>query len=195
MRIVIITVSDRASKGIYEDRSGPEIERIIAEAYPARVVQAAPPAAYPARAVDIEKTIVPDEEGAIIRAFDAAIAPAGLSAADGGSADGGSATAGNAHPADWIITTGGTGIGPRDRTADVTAGYCDYLLPGIAETLRAESYKETPNAMLSRGTAGVKGNTIIVNFPGSVKGASLCTRVILPILEHALLMMRGEGHG
>ena len=95
---------------------------------------------------------------------------------------------------DFIITTGGTGIGPRDITPRVTTAYCDSLLPGIAEILRAESYKETPNAMLSRGVAGIKNGTIIVNFPGSVKAVRLCTRVLAQVMEHALDMMEGAGH-
>jgi molybdopterin biosynthesis enzyme MoaB len=60
--------------------------------------------------------------------------------------------------------------------------------------LRAESYRETATAVLSRGYAGIKDNTIIVNFPGSVKAVRLCTRVLIPVMEHALGMLRGEGH-
>jgi molybdopterin adenylyltransferase len=96
--------------------------------------------------------------------------------------------------ADFILTTGGTGISPRDVTPEATSNYCDRELPGIAEILRAESYKETPTAVLSRGYAGIKGNTIIVNFPGSVKAVRLCTQVLIPVMEHALSMLHGEGH-
>lgn len=95
---------------------------------------------------------------------------------------------------DWIITTGGTGISPRDVTPEATQEYCDKALPGIAEILRHESYKETPFSMLSRGYAGAKGNTIIVNFPGSSKAVELCTRCILPLLKHGQEMFKGRGH-
>jgi molybdopterin adenylyltransferase len=119
---------------------------------------------------EIRQEIVPDEVQAINEAFEA-------------------------HTdADFILTTGGTGISSRDVTPEATRSYCERELPGIAEALRAESYRETPTAVLSRGIAGIRGNTIIVNFPGSVKAVRLCTRVLIPIMEHALGMLRGEGH-
>lgn len=95
---------------------------------------------------------------------------------------------------DYILTTGGTGLSPRDITPDVTREVCEREIPGISEMLRFESYKETKNAVLSRGYAGVRGKTIIINFPGSVKAVTLCTHLVLPILEHAQKMLRGEGH-
>lgn len=156
MRVSVITISDRAARGVYEDRSGPEIESLIAEYLPA---------------AQIERSIVPDVREKIKAAFE------------------------DHAGADFILTTGGTGIGPRDLTPDVTESYCDRLLPGIAELLRSESYKETPQAMLSRGVAGIKGNTVIVNFPGSQKAVRLCTRLLVPIMEHAVDMMAGGGHG
>ena len=155
MRLSVITISDRAASGKYEDLSGPEIESLILERFPEAVVR---------------RLIVPDEPERICAAFDECAA------------------------SDYIITTGGTGISPRDRTPEVTEAYCDRSLPGIAEVLRSESYAETPFAMLSRGYAGVKDGTIIVNFPGSLKGARLCTRVLLPVIEHGIRMLRGEGH-
>jgi len=96
---------------------------------------------------------------------------------------------------DWIITTGGTGLSPRDVTPEVTARYCDRAVPGIAEILRAESYKETPFAMLSRGFAGMKGRTVIVNLPGSPRAVRQCMRILLPVMEHAAETARGKGHG
>lgn len=95
----------------------------------------------------------------------------------------------------WIITAGGTGISPRDVTPEATEEYCDIPLPGISEILRSESYRETPNAMLSRGYAGMKGNTVIVNIPGSVKAAEFCTGIIIPVIKHAQDMIKGKGHG
>ena len=96
--------------------------------------------------------------------------------------------------ADWIITTGGTGIGPRDRTPEVTGEFCERLLPGIAEMLRRESCRETPFAVFSRGICGIRGRTMVVNLPGSVKAVNLGARLLLPLLEHGPRMLRGEGH-
>ncbi len=96
--------------------------------------------------------------------------------------------------ANCILTTGGTGISPRDNTPEVTKQFCEKELPGISEALRAASLKETPMAMLSRGYAGIRGNTMIINFPGSLRAVKLCTRVVLPIISHATAMFRGEGH-
>ncbi len=93
-----------------------------------------------------------------------------------------------------ILTTGGTGISPRDNTPEVTKQFCEKELPGISEALRAASLKETPMAMLSRGYAGVRGNTMIINFPGSLRAVKLCTSVVLPIISHATAMFQGEGH-
>ncbi len=94
----------------------------------------------------------------------------------------------------YILTTGGTGLSRRDVTPEVTEKFCEKELPGISETLRFESLKETKNAMLSRGYAGIKGQTIVINFPGSVKAVRLCTKVILPILKHGIMMINGESH-
>ncbi len=95
---------------------------------------------------------------------------------------------------DYIITTGGTGISKRDITPEVTKSVCDIELPGIAEMLRAESYKETKFAVFSRGTAGIRKKTIIINFPGSVKAVTLCAKLIVPILEHGIKMMNDGKH-
>ena len=95
---------------------------------------------------------------------------------------------------DYIITTGGTGISKRDITPEVTKSVCEMELPGIAEMLRSESYKETRFAVFSRGIAGIKKNTIIINFPGSVKAVTLCTKLILPLLEHGISMMNDGKH-
>jgi molybdopterin adenylyltransferase len=95
---------------------------------------------------------------------------------------------------DVILTTGGTGLGPRDITPDVTEKFCDRLVPGIAEYLRAGSIRQTVNASLSRAVAGQKGRTLVVNLPGSVKGASFCAELLVPVLVHAFGMAWGEGH-
>jgi molybdopterin adenylyltransferase len=94
----------------------------------------------------------------------------------------------------FIITTGGTGISERDITPEVCRKYCSKELPGISETLRARSYIKTPNAMLSRGYAGIRKDQIIINFPGSVKAVQTCTNIIIPIMEHSISMTQGKGH-
>jgi molybdenum cofactor synthesis domain-containing protein len=95
---------------------------------------------------------------------------------------------------DLVLTTGGTGIGPRDRTPEATAAACERLVPGIAETLRARSLTVTPHAMLSRGVAGVRGATLIVNLPGSPGGARDGWEVVAPIAAHAASQLRGGDH-
>lgn len=96
--------------------------------------------------------------------------------------------------ADVILTTGGTGLGPRDVTVEATQQIADKLVPGIAEAIRAEGLKHTPNAMLSRGIAVIRGKTLIVNLPGSVKGATQSCNVVIEILSHAKDMLAGGGH-
>jgi molybdenum cofactor synthesis domain-containing protein len=155
VKVCVLTVSDRAFRGEYEDLSGPAIEEILAKELPA---------------AEIRRVVVPDEESDVFDAFE------------------------KAADCDFILTTGGTGLGPRDITPDATARWCEKTLPGISEILRVESYRETPQAMLSRGYAGVKGKTVVVNFPGSVKAVNLCTRVLLPVMDHAVSMLSGGGH-
>ena len=96
--------------------------------------------------------------------------------------------------AEVVLTTGGTGLGPRDVTPEATIAVCDRLAPGIAEHLRAESAKVTPRAMLSRGVAGIRGTTLIINFPGSEKAARESFAFIADQLEHAVEMIAGGGH-
>ena len=95
---------------------------------------------------------------------------------------------------DIIITTGGTGFSPRDVTPEATMSVCDRLTPGLMEISRAEGYKKTPKAILSRGAAGIRNSTLIVNLPGSVKAVTECMQIIGPILPHAVKMMQGGGH-
>jgi molybdenum cofactor synthesis domain-containing protein len=91
-----------------------------------------------------------------------------------------------------ILTTGGTGFGPRDVTPEATLRVLDRQAPGIAEALRADGLKHTPFAMLSRGVSGMIGSTLVVNLPGSPKGVREGMAVLLPILNHALTLLRGE---
>jgi molybdopterin adenylyltransferase len=155
VKIAVITISDRASRGEYDDLSGPVIERDLMARFPAAVVS---------------RAIVPDEPDRILAALQSAAS------------------------SDFILTTGGTGISPRDITPEITAKFCDREIPGIADAIRSASLAEAPAAMLSRGYAGMRGTCIVVNFPGSVKAVRLCLQVIAPVMEHALRMLRGEGH-
>jgi molybdopterin adenylyltransferase len=155
VRVAVITISDRASRGQYADLSGPAVEKEVRALFPA---------------AEIARSLVPDEPVEILRALQE---HAGC---------------------DFILTTGGTGISSRDVTPEVTMGYCDKEIPGIAEALRAAAVAETPAAMLSRGFAGLRGTTVIVNFPGSVAAVTSCMKVLGPVMEHAVRMLKGEGH-
>lgn len=155
MKIAVITVSDRASKGIYADLSGPAIARVMEEKLPGS---------------SVSTEIVPDEGPAILAAF-------------------------SRHAdADWLLTTGGTGPAPRDVTPEATRAYCDREMPGIADYLRLESLRETPNAVFSRGVAGLRGTQYVVNFPGSQKAAAFCAGLLAPLMAHGTAMAKGEGH-
>ncbi len=96
--------------------------------------------------------------------------------------------------ADLILTTGGTGIGPRDITPEATLAVVKKTVPGLAERMRAEGQKRTPSAVLSRGIAGVRGQALIVNLPGSPRGAIESLDAVSELLPHAVDVLRGAGH-
>jgi molybdenum cofactor synthesis domain-containing protein len=93
---------------------------------------------------------------------------------------------------DLILTTGGTGVAPRDVTPEATRAVIDRELPGMAEAMRSESMKKTPHAMISRAVAGIRKRTLIVNLPGSPKAVRENLAVILPALPHAIEKIKGD---
>jgi molybdenum cofactor synthesis domain-containing protein len=99
-----------------------------------------------------------------------------------------------AEGVDVVVTSGGTGITPTDRTPEATRGLLDFEIPGIAEAIRAYSRDKVPAAALSRGLAGVAGRTLIVNLPGSTGGAKDGLAVLGPILRHTVDQLRGGDH-
>ena len=115
--------------------------------------------------------VVPDEQAEIERQL--------ISWADGGEIDA-------------ILTTGGTGFSPRDRTPEATLAVVNRLAPGLAEAMRSASLRSTPHAMLSRTVAGIRGSTLIINLPGSPTGAVENLEVILPVLPHAIQLLQGD---
>ncbi len=93
---------------------------------------------------------------------------------------------------DLVLTTGGTGVAPRDVTPEATREVIDRELPGMAEAMRAESLKKTPNAMISRAVAGIRNRTLIINLPGSPKAVRENLAVVLPALVHAVEKIKGD---
>ena len=93
---------------------------------------------------------------------------------------------------DVVVTTGGTGLTPRDQTPEATLAVIDREVPGLAEVLRFEGFQKTPLAVISRGVAGIRGRTLIVNLPGSPRAVREGMETLAPILPHAIRMVRGE---
>lgn len=163
LKFWIVTVSDRASRGEYEDRSGPRIRELIEEFMSGKRWH-----------IEIQQAIAPDEprklEAELQQAQDAL--------------------------ADVVITTGGTGVGPKDITPEVVVMRCSKLIPGVMEHIRTKYGAAHPNALLSRGVAGVMGHGLIYTLPGSVKAVEEYMAEILKTVEHAVLMLHGlDVHG
>lgn len=93
---------------------------------------------------------------------------------------------------DLILTTGGTGVSPRDVTPEATLAVLDRTIPGMAEAMRAGSLQKTPHAMISRAVAGIRGRTLIINLPGSPRGAVENLEIVLPAVEHAIAKIQGD---
>ncbi len=93
-----------------------------------------------------------------------------------------------------VVTTGGTGLSPRDHTPEATRAVVEREVPGLAEAMRAGTLRQTPTAMLSRAVCGTRGTTLVVNLPGSPKGVRECFAVLRPVLAHAVGLLAGKAH-
>jgi molybdenum cofactor synthesis domain-containing protein len=152
LRIGILTVSDRSSRGEREDASGPALKKIVEEQGWSVMQQ----------------SLLPDDEDAIRDLL--------IAWADTGDLD-------------VVLTTGGTGFAPRDVTPEATRAVIQREAPGLAEAMRATSLKVTPHAMLSRIVTGIRKKTLIINLPGSPKGAVENLQVVIPVLPHAIQLL------
>jgi molybdopterin adenylyltransferase len=155
MRIARITISDRASAGVYADLSGPEIESALAEHFPD---------------AQFEAQIVPDEVPVIGNALKRSVE----------------------EKFPLIITTGGTGITPRDVTPEATRSVLEKELPGFGEAMRMGSFSRVRTSILSRATAGIRGGSLIVNLPGKPRAVRECLEILAPAIKEALSHLAGE---
>lgn len=156
-KIRVITLSDRASSGEYEDRSGPRITQLISEYFDKIKWQ-----------FDVENIVIPDHPEQLASLLEDA----------------------KAKKIDVVLTTGGTGIGPKDFTPEVVKEWIDKEIPGVMEMIRMKYGQEKPNALLSRGVAGVMGETLVYAMPGSVKAVNEYMTEICNTLQHLILMLR-----
>jgi len=157
-RVSVITLSDRASGGVYEDRSGPKIREMLDSFFSASN-----------RRFEIRNDLLPDNADELKRLL--------MRCKNDG--------------ADFVFTTGGTGIGERDITVETVSGMLDKQLPGIMELIRVKYGMEKPNALLSRGVAGTMGKTMVYTLPGSVKAVTEYMAEITKTMDHTLFMLHG----
>lgn len=157
-KALIITLSDRASSGEYEDRSGPRIKELLEEF-----------AAKTDKVIAINTQIIPDDGTLLAIEIQKAVS----------------------EHVDYIFTTGGTGIGPRDITPDVVKQLLDKEIPGIMEMIRFKYGQEKPNALLSRGIAGIMGGSQVYTLPGSVRAVNEYMAEITKTLDHLIYMLNG----
>ena len=155
-RIGIVTISDRASQGIYEDKGGPAIH-----AWFARVLTSAwEPVAR----------VIPDEQPLIEKTLIELVDKEGCS---------------------LVVTTGGTGPALRDVTPEATEAVCEKMMPGFGELMRLESLKVVPTAILSRQTAGIRGESLIVNLPGKPSAIADCLNAVMPAIPYCVDLIGG----
>jgi molybdopterin adenylyltransferase len=156
LKIGILTVSDRASQGIYEDLSGQEIRKVIDN--------------YTNDSCDFTYCVIPDEENLILEKL--------IHLSD-------------IEHCSLIFTTGGTGPALRDVTPEATEKACQKMLPGFSELMRTESLKQVPTAILSRQTAGIRNQTLIVNLPGKPTAIETCLKAIFPAIPYCIDLLEG----
>lgn len=157
-RFMVITLSDRASRGEYEDKSGPAIVEMIEHHYKGGN-----------RKIQVHPHLIPDDSEKLKKLL--------LQARE--------------ENVDFVITTGGTGIGPKDITIETVRPLIDKEIPGIMEMIRVKYGEEKPNALLSRGVAGLMGSTFVYTLPGSVKGVKEYMTEILKTNDHLVYMLNG----
>ncbi len=158
LKILVITLSDRASNGEYSDRSGPMVEQLLKEFFASRN-----------RDIHISDIIIPDNANQLQSLVRKAAT----------------------DKTDIVITTGGTGVGPRDITVDTIKPMLTVEIPGIMDMIRLQYGAIKPNALLSRSVAGFIDNTLIYTLPGSVKAVHEYMEEILKTMEHLIDMRRG----
>ena len=157
-RFRVITLSDRASHGEYEDRSGPRIRQLLEEFLESGRLRG-----------EVESVLLSDDPAALRAELEAA----------------------RAADVEVVFSTGGTGAGPRDRAPETVTAFCDRLIPGIPEALRAKFGAGNPNAYLSRAVVGLAGTMVVYALPGSVRAVEEYLGEILVTMQHLLLMVRG----
>ena len=155
IKVGILTISDKGSRGEREDLSGKVIEEVVKKINgEVKYYQIIPD----------EKDIIQEE---LVKAVD------------------------NLH-LDLILTTGGTGLGKRDVTPEATLAIIEKEVPGISEIIRSESFKKTNRAILSRGVAGIRKESLIINLPGSPKGVRESLEIVLEALSHGIEILKGQ---